>query len=234
VKKKVRTLVGDPDQDWVTDDYILPFVAIEYENAINYLANTCSPFMTQRIQIPDIPAGTTDFTPYQVAPTTGLQASGQAGAPLMGLITPLHLWYKQAGQPPNNYALAEEAKDIPFIAPGNYIPGQRAWWQWISNKIIVTPLGFATDWLVEGEFFPPALVDDDDYVQVDPAMTSALAFAVASTIGGERVNATYISNWGQRAQMAYDDISARLTRKEQSTPQRVGRMGGKDRGRGCH
>jgi hypothetical protein len=231
VKKKARTLIGDPDGDFATDDYILPFINIAYENAVNYLANTCSPFMTEKRLLLNVPQGTTDFTNYQVAPATGAQAAGQKGAPLLGLRKVLKIWWKVAGQPENCYCEADQVKDLPDITPGNYITGQRVYYEWIQYKLNVVPLSFNSDWRVKGEYAPPPLLKDEDVVQIYPSMTSALGFMTAALIGGERVNASYISSWSSQATLTLDDISADLGRGEQGTSQRVGRMGG--RGRRC-
>ena len=233
VKSKTRALLGDPLGDWATDAYLIPLINLIYEDSINYLMNTCSPFMTKKVFVPNVMAGTTDLTSWQATPQTGAQAAGQQGAFLLGLVTPLEIYWKVEGQPENNYRLADEKKDLPFITPANYINGQNLYWEWIGNRLNVTPLSFPSDWLVKGEFKPPPLLLDADYVQIDSMMTSALAYATAATAGGERINATYIQNWGSRATMALDDISARLVRKEQSTPQRLGRYSGRGgRGRG--
>lgn len=231
VKRDARTLVGDPDGDWADDEYILPFINIAYTRAINYLMNTCAPFITRKVAVPAVPAGTTDWTPFQVAPATGEIAAGQTGAPLLGLINPLEIWWKVQFQPENNYCLAKEEKDLPFITPSNYIVGQRVYWEWIGNKINTTPLSFIADFLVKGEFLPPALKEDTDYLELDPAMAPALGFATAALIGGSRVAQSYIVTWQGEAEKSFDDISARLTRKEQGTSQRVGRMGGRRRRR---
>lgn len=227
VKQKARTLIGDPDGDFATDDYILPFINICYENAVNYLANTCSPFMTETRLLLNVNQGTTDFTQYQVAPQTGALAAGQTGAPLLGLRKPLRIWWKVAFQPENCYCEALPEKDLPNITPQNYITGQQVFYEWRQYKLFVTPLSFNADWKVKGEYAPPPLVKDDDVVQIYPSMTSALAFMTAAMIGGERVNATYIQTWSTAATNTLDDISADLVRGEQGTSQRVGRMGGR-------
>lgn len=232
VKAKARTLIGDPDADFATDEYILPFINLCYENAVNYLANTCSPFMTENRLVLNVPQGTTDFTPFQVVPATGALAAGQTGAPLLGLRKPLKIWWKQAGQPENCYCEAHLLKQLPFVTPQNYIAGQRVFYKWQQYKLYFTPLSFNADFQVEGEFAPPPLVEDHDIVQIYPSMSSALAFMTAAMIGGERVNATYIQTWSAAATTTLDDISADLVRGEQGTSQRVGRMGGRH-SRGC-
>lgn len=230
VKAKARTLIGDPEGDFATDDYILPFINIAYENAVNYLANTCSPFMTSSRLVLNVPQGTTDFTNFQVAPATGAQAAGQTGAPLLGLRKVLRIQWKQAFQPENCYCDAHECKDLPNITPQNYITGQRVYYEWQRYKLLLTPLSFNADFKVKGEYAPPPLLKNEDYVQIYPSMTSALAFMTAAMIGGERVNASYITSWGQQATTTLDDISADLVRGEQGTSQRVGRLGGRRRG----
>lgn len=232
LKSKIRALVEDGDIDWTDDDYLVSKIAIVYDDAVNYLMNTCSPFITAQITVPNVSFGTTDLTSFQVAPATGAQAAGQQGAPLLGLINPLDIWYKQAYQPENNYIHCRETKDLPFITPSNYVMGQTVYWEWRAYKLFVTPLSFNADFLVKGEFKPPPLLKDTDIVQIHPSMTSALAYMTAAMIGGSRVNASYLQTWEAQASRTLDDISAQLTRKEQSTSQRVGRMGGRGGGVG--
>jgi hypothetical protein len=232
VKKKARTLVEDPDGDWADDEYILPYIVIAWESAINYLTNTCSPFITEARPVLNVPMGTTDFTPFQVKPATPAQAVGQAGAPLVGLMTPLKIWWKVAGQPENNYCEADEKKDLPFITPANYIAGQRVYWEWRANKILVTPLNFNADFLVKGEYLPQCPLKDEDYLQLDPLMSNGLGYATAALIGGGRVNQSYLTTWQQAAENEWDNVSARLVRKELSTTQRAGRMSGRAGRRG--
>jgi hypothetical protein len=234
VKVKARALVGDPDGDWADDAYLMPFVGIAYEGAINYLANTCAPYITINRDIPNVPQGTTDLTSLQVQPATGAQAAGLGGSPLLGLVTPLKLWFKQAGQPENNYMEAFERKNLSFVTPSNYVVGMNMQWEWRANKMFVTPLGFTADFLVKGDFIPPPLVEDDDVLQLDPLMANGMGFAVASLIGGERIAQSYRDGWASAAEQEWDNISARLVRKELSTTQRVGRIGGRGGGRrGC-
>jgi hypothetical protein len=224
VKEKVRTLLDDPQGDFATDDYVLPFVNLVYEDCINYLANTCSPFMTEQRLVLNLPQGTTDLTSYQVAPTTGAIAAGFTGSPLLGIRKVLKIWWKQAGQPENCYCEANESKNLPNVTPQNYITGQQVFWEWREYKIFLTPLSFNADFKVKGEFAPPPLLKDADAVQIYPSMSSALAYMVAATIGVTRVNQTYLTMWQQRATSTLDDISADLVRGEQGTSQRVGRV----------
>jgi hypothetical protein len=234
VKLKVRTLLDDPEGDFATDDYILPFINIVYEDAVNYLANTCSPFMEEDRVILNLPQGTTDLTSFQVAPATGAIAAGLAGSPLLGLRKILDIWWKVAGQPENCYCEAKEVKRLPFITPQNYIAGQRVYYKWQQYKLYVTPLSFNADFWVHGEYAPPPLTEDDDFVQIYPSMTSALGYWTAATIGGTRASQALLTTWQTAAMTTLDDISADLVRGEQGTDQRVGKINGRNgRGYGC-
>lgn len=232
VKEAARTLVGDPLGDFADDDYLVPFVKIAFTNALNYLKNTCSPFVTDQRTLPNVPQGTTTLSPYQVKAQTGQQLSGQQGAILAGLVKPLRVWWKVAGQPENNYCEADPKKDLPFVSPSNYIAGMKLYYEWRQYKLYVTPLSFNADFSVKGEFNPVLPTKDEDEITLHPSCGVALGFMVAALIGGERVNATYIQNWGDTANRTLDDISADLVRGEQATTQRIGRYTGRRRGRG--
>jgi hypothetical protein len=231
VKLKIRTLLDDPEGDFATDDYVLPFINLVYESAVNYLANTCSPFMEEDRLVLNLPQGTTDLTAFQVEPATGALAAGLAGSPLLGLRKILDIWWKQAGQPENCYCQATEVKRLPWITPQNYITGQRVFYKWQQYKLYVTPLSFNADFWVHGEYAPPPLLEDSDVVQIYPSMTTALALWTAATVGGARASQVLLATWKADAMSTLDDISADLVRGEQGTSQRIAKVNGR-RGRG--
>jgi hypothetical protein len=224
VKARVRSLIGDPDADFATDAYLLPLINQALDRAVNYLEGTCSPFITQLQVATNIPLGTSDLTEQQ-----------KPGQPFYGLVNPLDLEVKQTGLPELNYVMGRRYDILPNstnYAPGN--PAMNFWgkfgWEWRSYVIYITPLAFPFDIRIRGEFRPPALVKDSDIITIHPQMVAALSFMTAALIGGERINASYVQNYGQQATETLDDISATLVRQQQGTSSRVGRMGRGNRG----
>lgn len=226
MKARARALVGDPDADFTTDAYLLPLINQAYEDAVNYLEGTCSPFITQLKVCPNLPQGTTDLT-QQMKPDD----------PLFGLVNPLSIDLKQAGQPDTAYCFLRRVDILPNSSnqgvnqPAN-IYWQQLCWEWRSYVIYLSTLPYAADLRVRGEFRPPALKQDNDPIAIHPMMTSALAYATAALIGAERGNSGYIQNYGTQAQARLDDVSAELVRQQQGTTSRVGRMSGNRRSRG--
>jgi hypothetical protein len=221
LKKRVRALIGDPDGDFATDAYLVPLINQAYDAAINYLAGTCSPFMTQLQVVPNLPAGTVDLT-EQAKPDN----------PLFGLMNPLEIEYKQAGQPETNYCFAKRLDILPNVSPAGGWPTRGLCWEWRSYILYLTPLGYAADFRVRGEFRPPALLQDGNVITVHPLMTPALAFLTAALIGSERLNGSYVQDYGPKGENTLDDIAAELVRQQQGTSSRLGRMGGRGRGTG--
>jgi hypothetical protein len=228
VKVRVKSLVGDTDGDFCTDAYLLPLINQAYDQAINYLCGTCSPFITQLQVAPNVALGTSTLAELQ-----------KPDEPLFGLVNPLDIEVKQAGQPELNYVMGTRKDILPNTS--NYAPNQplQNWfgkfcWEWRSYILYITPLSFAADIRVRGEFRPPALVKDSDPIAIHPLMTVALAYSTAALIGSERGNAAYIQNYGQQGTNTLDDISAILVRQQQGTSSRVGRInssrGGRARG----
>lgn len=219
MKVRVRSLIGDPDADFATDAYLLPLINQALDRAVDYLSGTCSPFITQLQVATNLPLGTSDLTEQQ-----------KPGQPFFGLINPLDLEVKQTGLPELNYVMGRRYDILPNAS--NYAPSTPAmnfWgqfgWEWRSYVIYMTPLSFAFDVRIRGEFRPPALIKDTDIITVHPMMVAALSFMTAALIGGERINASYVQNWGDQGTQTLDDISATLVRQQQGTSSRVGRMG---------
>jgi hypothetical protein len=222
VKQRVRALIGDTDGDFATDAYLLPLINQAYDQSINYLSNTCSPFITQLQVATDVPFGTSALTELQ-----------KPNQPFFGLVNPLDLEVKQTGLPELNYVMGKRYDILPNST--NYGAGQpvsnfwgRFGWEWRSYVLYITPLAFAADIRVRGEFRPPALVKDTDPIAIHPQMTVALAYMTAALIGGERINASYVQNYGQQGTATLDDIAATLVRQQQGTSSRVGRMNRSD------
>lgn len=221
-KARARALVGDPDAQWTTDSYLQPLMSIAYDDIIGYLRNFASPAIEKVVPILNVPAGTTSFLEYQAGPSV----------PLSGLVTPLRLKWKQAGQPENQYRLVNESSDLPDIVPGNYLNGMSVFWEWRAYVMYVTPLGFPADFQMRGEFLPPLPIKDDDYLTLHPMIATPLGYWTASLIGGESTNATVRQTWKEEAMRSIDDLSSDLTRKDQGKPgPRLGRMNSRGRRR---
>jgi len=223
VKSRVKSLVGDPDGDFCTDGYLVPLTNQAYDQAINYLCGTCSPFITQLQVATNVTAGTSALTELQ-----------KPDQPFYGLVNPLDLEVKGTGLPELSYRMGTRKDILPNSS--NFALGQpsQIWfgqfcWEWRSYVLYITPVAFNIDIRVRGEFRPSALREDTDEIAIHPLMTVALAYSTAALIGAERGNSAYVQNYGQQATNTLDDISATLVRQQQGTSSRVGRMNRGDR-----
>ena len=220
VKARVRSLIGDTDADFATDAYLLPLLNQAYDQALNYLCSTCSPFITQLQVATNIALGTSSMEELQ-----------KPGHPFYGLVNPLDIEIKQTGLPELSYVMGTRKDILPNSS--NYALGQpmqnwtgRFCWEWRSYVVYITPVPYAFDLRIRGEFRPPALIKDTDPIAIHPLMTTALAYSTAALVGAERGNAGYIQNYGTQGTNTLDDISSILVRQQQGTSSRVGRMSG--------
>lgn len=219
VKDKVRTLVGDPDGDWTTDAYLLSFINLVYEGATNKLSETCSPYITEQRDAPNLIAGTTDLSELQ----------NSKDGTLHGLITPHYIMWKMAGQPDNWYKEAIEKDILPKVVPGAV--NSSLYWEWRAFVIYLTPMNFPIDIQVRGEFKPPRLTKDEDRILIHPSMAGTLALLTAGACGAERGNAPYAQGYTASGQLGLADIANQLVRQQQGTTVRLGRANSRYRRR---
>lgn len=213
VKGEIRSLIGDPDGDFATDAYLTPLINIAQKKAVNFLEGTCSPFIEQVIDVPNVAQGTTSLVTYQTA-----------GKQLAGLVKPFIIEFKQSGQPINTFCEAEKVLRLPNIAPNANPTTRGTFFEFRSYVIYLTPLTYIADFRVRGDFRPAPLMNDDDVIVLHPMFAVALSFGTAALIGVERGNQNYVTNYGGEAETALDDIAADLIRSTQATTTRVGRM----------
>ena len=196
---QVSGLVGDPYFDWLTPEYFAPFCQTAYEMAIIYLEGACSPNIEKVIVVPNVPVGVdeNDLVPF----ATGAGSANQT-YPLAGLVEPRYVDYKKAGAPNNQYHPCQECTILPDTPPQ------------------VTPGNF--DIRVRGTFRPAPLTTDASVVEIHPLAAHALAFSIVALIGMERPNQGWVTNYGQQAQNAWDEIARKLTQQQQHLQFRLG------------
>jgi len=226
LKGRIAGLLSDPDQDSLTNAFLLPFINQAYEAEISTLKGTCSPFETKVITLPNLPIGTTDLTVQQRT----------AAGPLLGLTNPLRLRWKPAGAPENQYQPMERVGELPdnlpvqpsgVILPGMLGPGSSASFEWRSNVVFITPFAIAIDLKVRGEFNPPPLLKDEDWILVHPDMGHVLAFGAAALAAVERGNPEWVQSYGALETSALNRVADQLVREQQSTTFRAGRLNGR-------
>lgn len=216
VKQVVRSLNGDPDGDWLDDAYLNPMVNHVYRLQINYLATFCSTSIMRVVEIPAIPAGTTDLSKWQA------QQLAQGPGPLYGLRDVFEVEWKQAGQPATQYREAPVRGKLPDVLPGSSI--FRMWHEWRSYVIYITPLIFAADFRVRGDFSPPALTKDTDPIVLHPDLGDCLAEEVSACVQRERGNDGHAQPFQLVGTAALDDIATQIVHGGQDVPVRIGKI----------
>lgn len=205
VKKKVASLVGDPDMDWLTDDYFYPLLNTAYEGAINSLALTCSPYIEKVVTITGITVGVDENN-------LGPNAQESAQKPLQYLKKPRFLQWKQTGAPQSRYRSVNEFSILP------------------NGNTQLAPL--TVDIQVRGDFIPSPLTQDADIVQIHPLMGPCLALLTGALIGMERPNEGWVTNYGAEGKDQLGKIEAELSRQQQHLTFRLGSPNHQHRGGG--
>lgn len=221
VKTRVRALVGDPDGDFATDAYIGGFAAQVYDQQTAYLMQAGSLFITKEVVLPGVPQGTTNLSQYQN------NNNPQQG--LKGLINPIMIEWKQVGQSENYYVEAIESSPIPNVSPTSPPPASVIYWEYRGFIVYVTPVAFAVDMRVRGEFQLQEPRQDNDPILNHPLMAHCMAYGIAALIGADRGNDGWVTKFTTQAENTLDVIANQLVRAGQSTSTRVGRV---RRGRG--
>ena len=221
VKAKARAINGDIRADWMDDASLVPMLNHCYRLQISRLARTHSMFAERLVVQPNITAGTSDLGVFQSDSTQ----------PLSGLWVPYRdgVWWKQAGLPDNYYRPARETSRLPNINPST--PGQQCEmsWEWRGRVIFITPMQFAVDLQVRGDFLPPPLLQDEDYITIHPLLGEVLAEEAAACAWRERANPGQMQSYILLATEALDDIASQLVAETQAVPLRIGRITGHHR-----
>lgn len=223
VRDRARALLGDPDGDWATDGYLDPFVNQVYGVMIAYLANTCSTLQEKVVILPggagagQLPQGAGTLEPFQ-----------KTGGLLAGLVNPLCIEWKNAGQPPEQYVELVRVGKLPNTSPITI--GNSSWYGQMAyvvrgNKVYFTPNAQLIDMQITGDFKAGRLVDKDDEL-LDDRMLEPMAFGASGLTGAERGNQAYVLTYGSEAMNTLDDIAAAMIRQEQRVKTRLGRTNG--------
>jgi hypothetical protein len=183
------------------------------------------------VDVLGVDIGTTDLGNYQSATMANDDGSASTG-PLYGLVTPIIVEWKTAGQPVSRYREAGRTGKLPNVSPASPQALYQMEWEWRGGVIFLTPLSYPADLRVRGEFGPPPLVKDTDVLVVHPRIEQAVSYGTAALIGAERNNAPYTENYSTQADRVLENISNMMVKAEQGTTTRIGRVGGHRGGNG--
>jgi hypothetical protein len=221
VKATVRAILGDNAKKWTTDAYLDPIVRHCFDLQVIYLLDTCSPFITKVVTVPGLPPGTTDLSAWQ---------SNTKDQSLFGLMDPLRLDWKIAGQPDPTYCEVIKTDVLPSYSPQCPMPLVQMRYEWRRMVVYITPTSFPIDLRVRGEFLPEPLIKEDQLIPLHPLLGAALAEESAACASRERANPGQMQAYELVGTAALDNISNALVRSGQDTTIRVARVSGR-RGR---
>ena len=234
---RCQGLLGDPKGYWCSRPYILTFIQQAYSSIVKKVKNASGKNFEGLVEVLNIPAGTSDLSPWQAAagwidPSVQppLNPPRPTRGPLAGLFDPLRMWVKTAGQLPQYYTQAAGPRDtLPHVNPPGVTPGTYAvqvTMAWIGNRLTITPVAGAIDIQLYGRFNPPRLVADNDSLLIYDDMTDTLAYAATALTGIERTNPAVLEGYSQEAVAGIDNIVADIIRQTQREPRRLAKMGG--------
>jgi hypothetical protein len=228
VKERVRSIVGDPEGDFMTDAYLTPMINHVYGLEVLYLRNAGALNIEKVATINKLGVGKSDLSEYQRMPLKPADYR-----PLFGLLQPYKfgVQWKQAGQPACHYKPLQFVEMLPDYNVSAPYPIRTPCFEWRSFQFFITPFTFETDIRVRGDFNPNNLLNDDDVVQVHPNLGEVLVEQTAACVMRERANPGQKEAFDVTGNPMLDQIANLLTRSIQGLPSRVGRMN-RTRGRG--
>ena len=223
LKQRTRSILGDPDGDWLTDSYLDPMANHVYGLEVLYLRNAGALNIERVAVIANLPAGHSDLSEYQRMPL-----KPGDNCPLFGLLQP-YKWginWKQAGQPDYFYKpvqFVEMLPDYNVIAP---YPIRTPCFEWRSFELWLTPFTFNIDLRVRGDFNPNVLLKETDEIKVHPNLGEVLVEQLAASAMRERANPGQMTAYSEIGSPMLDQIANLLTRSIQGLPSRTGRLSG--------
>jgi hypothetical protein len=221
VKKNVRSIVGDDDAEWTSDDYLLPKINFAYRTQTLYIKAGSGTNLERVVEVPAAVDANGNSTTQGL---TSMAEFQQTGGLLEGLYEPLFVWWKIAGSPVQNYRECYEKKTLPFTTGQVTNYATRMYFTWRGSQLFVTPINTPIDILVDGRFNPPYLTKDEDVLVAHPDMETTLTPATLAIIGTESGNTGWQQMGAQQATDAADNIVAQIIRSKQGYTARAGSM----------
>lgn len=196
---QVASLTGDIDREYLEPDYFYPKLNSAYQNQINFLKGSCSPYIEKAIIIPGVPVG---VDPSNLVPYNTATGGATANYPLKQLVEPRWIDYKLPNTPANQFRPARKFRIMP------------------DSVQQVTAQTY--DIRVRGDFLPSPLVNEDSVIELYPNCAAALAFSVMALIGAEKPNEAWVEQFKPLSDDAWDLILADITRQQAGLSFRIG------------
>lgn len=146
VTQGVATLMDDPSQSEIDQDYVLPFLNLRWANLIVNLAMLGLQYAEEQA-ILSIPAGTTSLTNFMTA-----------GQPLASLMSPVDMQWKLKGAPDEQYDDVDPVRELDDLPPSPTIQQ----YAFKGGSIFITPSSVDTVLRVNYKAMSTRLVDPTD------------------------------------------------------------------------
>lgn len=221
----VQALLGDPRGGWVKKSYVLPLLNLSISDILLYLKNGSSLNLCAVVPVLNVPTGTSSLYPWQGANLKpGDDPNKLNPKPvLQGLTDPLEVWVKPAGTAPWNYTPIKSRSTLPHVNPNLNTTnafGSSMYWNWMGNRLGITPVNVDLDIEVTGRFNAVPLTDDAQLLPGGEDIWIPLTFDTAAIAGVERSNPALLEGYATRAQAAKDNLLADIIRQGQDKPAR--------------
>ena len=208
---RVAAKCDDPDQTYITDDYVMGFVADVSDWLFGKLRLSNNQFDEEVIVLPAVTASSPNLDQYQ--------ATGQ---PLAGMVLPRQIRWRLPGQSNLFWRRADGPLDYPReLNPGGPLLDS---WAWIRYSVKLSNFNTALDLEVTGDFLFDPLTDPDQQVVFTQLANRTFSSKLASEIGKARGNDKWKVDYGADADDALDDLSIALSKENQAKTHRVARQ----------
>lgn len=215
VIEAVQTLLDEIGSDDFDKDYVTRWLTVTNKDLEIELESLNIGFDTYEIVLPNVPANTTDLSPYQ--------ADGNV---LANLMVPRAMRWRPTGQSSLSWVsveytdklLDEDSSTTPGVVTS--IAAVVASWTQLHGNLSISPCNIPVDLEIRGEFLPSVLDSDSaSYIKgADNVLAYITAYYITMSRGGETgLPAFFLS----RYEKIMDSFTCNLIKANQAKPSRL-------------
>lgn len=211
VAARVASKCDDPDQTYVTPEYLMGMVQDVYDWLFGKLRLANNQFDEEVVTLPAVAAGTATLDNFQLD-----------GQMLSAMVLPRMIRWKIPGQSALYWRKADGPLDYPRdLAPGGAFLDS---WAWIRYSVKLANFVTALDLEVTGDFMFDPLTDPDSQLSMTALANRTFTCKLASEVGKARGNDKWVTTYGNDADEALDDLTIALSKENQKKTHRLGRI----------
>lgn len=201
VVQAVATLLDDPSQSEIDQDYVLPFLNLRWQNLVVNLVMLGLQYTEEQACI-DLPAGTRTLTAYM-----------GTGQPLASLMQPKHLQWKPQGADDTEFEDVQLVNELDDYPPGQNTLEQYAWQ---GGTIKLSRCDIAVTLRVDFQAMSVTLVDPTD--NMVRGVTDIIAYRTAELIYVIRGNANLVAAMQRYGDTALEDFCSMSVMRSSGQP----------------